>query len=141
MLRFIAIAAILSLPAAAIAQETPAPSKQAESGKPPQRVRSVTLTGNEACPKPASNDEIVVCSKIQEPYRIPKGLRESKPDAAQQSWVNRAATLDDVGRVAGGLPDTCSAIGSGGQTGCTMQMLRQYSAEKAEQNRQDSAVP
>jgi hypothetical protein len=141
MFRFIAIAALLSLPVAAIAQDDPVPDKQAESGKPPQRVRSVTLTGNQACPKPASDDEIVVCSKLNEPYRIPKGLRESKPDAAQQSWVNRAETLDQVGRVAGGLPDTCSPIGSGGQTGCTMQMLQQWQAEKAEQNRQQSAVP
>ena len=141
MLRFIAIAALLSLPAAAIAQETPAPSKQAESGKPPQRVRSVTLTGNQACPKPASDDEIVVCSKLAEPYRIPKELRESRPDAANQSWVNRAATLDEVGRVAGGLPDTCSPVGSGGQTGCMQKMLSDYAAEKAQKKREESAVP
>lgn len=141
MLRFIAIAALLSLPAAAIAQEKSAPDKQAETGRPPQRVRSVTLTGNQTCPKPSSDDEIVVCSKIAEPYRIPKELRESKPDAANQSWVNRTATLDEIGRVAGGLPDTCSPVGSGGQTGCTAQMLRQWTAEKVEQNRQQSAIP
>ena len=146
MLRTIALAALMSLPAVAIAQTAPAASqsteaKQAESGKPPARIRNVQLTANEPCPT-AVGDEVVVCTTITEPYRIPKPLRNPpKTDAASQSWVNRTATLDDVGRRAGGLPDTCSPVGSGGQTGCTAQMLQQYAAEKAEKKREDSAVP
>ena len=141
MLRIIAIAALLSLPAVASAQTAPATDKQAESGKPPARIRNVTINPNEACPA-STSDEIVVCSTLVEPYRIPKALRTPpKKDAASQSWVNRAATMDEVGRRAGGLPDTCSPVGSGGQTGCTAQMIQQYAAEKAEKKRQDTAVP
>ena len=147
MLRIIALAALMSLPAVAIAQTAPVdtqstPSaKQAESGKPPARIRNVQLSANEKCP-PAVDDEVVVCSTITDPYRIPKALRNPrKKDAASQSWVNRAATMDEVGRRAGGLPDTCSPVGSGGQTGCTAQMLQQYAAEKAEKKRADSAIP
>jgi hypothetical protein len=147
MLRIIALAALMSLPAVAMAQTAPADSqtaselKQAETGKPPARIRNVQLTASEKCP-PAVGDEVVVCSTITDPYRIPKALRNPpKHDAASQSWVNRAAVLDDVGRRAGGLPDTCSPVGSGGQTGCTAAMLQQYAAEKAEKKREDSAVP
>ena len=141
MLRIIAIAALLSLPAVASAQTAPDTDKQAESGKPPARIRNVTINPNEACPA-STNDEIVVCSTLVEPYRIPKALRNPpKVDAASQSWVNRAATMDEVGRRAGGLPDTCSPVGSGGQTGCTAQMIQQYAAEKADKKRQDAVVP
>ena len=141
MLRILAIAALLSLPAVASAQTAPATDKQAESGKPPERIRNVTINPNEACPA-STSDEIVVCSTLVEPYRIPKALRNPpKKDAASQSWVNRAATMDEVGRRAGGLPDTCSPVGSGGQTGCTAMMLQQYAAEKAEKKREGTAVP
>ena len=141
MLRIIAIAALLSLPAVASAQTAPATDKQAESGKAPARIRNVTINPNEACPA-STSDEIVVCSTLVEPYRIPKALRNPpKKDAASQSWVNRAATMDEVGRRAGGLPDTCSPVGSGGQTGCTAMMLQQYAAEKAEKKREGTAVP
>ena len=135
MLRTIAAAALLLLPAMAVAQD-----KQAESGKPPERIRNVTLAGGEKCPTPVDG-EVIVCSTLEEPYRIPKGLRESKKSAATNSWVNRAATLDEVGREAGGLPDTCSPVGSGGQTGCALKMNQQFAAERAEKKRQESAVP
>lgn len=96
----------------------------------PQRIRSVQLTKGQTCPKASSPDEVVVCSTLEEPYRIPSPLRESAPSAANQSWVNRAATIDDVGRVAGGLPDTCSAVGTGGQSGCFQQQAKQFAADK-----------
>lgn len=104
------------------------------AGEPPQRIRSVALADGRACPKPAP-DEVVVCHPIEAPYRIPKSLRRSEIAARTQSWVNRAATLDEIGRVAGGLPDTCSVVGTGGQTGCTAIMLRQWAAERREMRR------
>jgi len=137
MFRTLAIATLFLLPAAASAQ---AQDQQAESGKPPQRIRNVTLTGSETCPKPVDG-EVVVCSTLEEPYRIPKGLRESKKTPANNSWVNRAATMDEIGREAGGLPDTCSPVGSGGQTGCALRLNQQYAAERAEKKRQESAIP
>jgi len=134
----------LAAPAVAVAQSAPTVAQQqAESGKPPQRIRSVTITGNQACPK--SNDpdaEIVVCARQGEPYRIPKELRDDKPIAAQnQSWVNRTAVADAAGRRAGGLPDTCSPVGSGGQTGCGKLRAEQFAAERAEARRQAEIIP
>lgn len=83
----------------------------------------------------------MVCGTQEEPYRIPKSLRETKPDAVQQSWANRAETIDDVSREAAGLPNTCSPVGSGGQTGCVSKLLRNYAAEKREQKRQAESIP
>ena len=107
-------------------------ARQAQSGQPPKRIRSITLTGTERCPAPTNPDEeIVVCARQGEPYRIPKELRDTDPIPAQnQSWVNRAATMDEVGRRAGGLPDTCSPVGTGGQSGCAKVRAEQYAAEK-----------
>lgn len=147
MLRTIAVAALLAtVPVAGFAQTdapTSAAQRQAESGKPPLRIRSVTLTGNEKCPQSANpDDEIVVCARAGEPYRIPKELRNDKPIPAQdQSWVNRTAVADEVGRRAAGLPDTCSPTGSGGQTGCSILRAQQYAAEKAEARRVQSSIP
>jgi hypothetical protein len=146
MLRTLAIALTLAaVPAAGFAQtaEKSNAAQQAESGKPPLRIRSITLTGNQACPKSADPDaEIVVCARQGEPYRIPKELRDDKPIPAQnQSWVNRTAVADDVSRRAAGLPDTCSPTGSGGQTGCSMLRAQEYTAEKAEAKREAAAIP
>ncbi len=130
----IAALALLSAPAAAIAQD-----KQAETGQPPQRVRSVTLaSAKEKCP-PSTDTDIVVCNVVDDPYRIPKTLRDSGPIPDQrQSWVNRVAADEQTSRVAGGLPDTCSAVGSGGASGCSMAAARAWAAEqRAKRNGQD----
>ena len=140
MVRAALIAALLLTPGAAFAQQTvqrqtaaqdqQAPDQQAQSGQPPKRVRNVTLTGDQKCPE-STAEEVVVCGRLDEPYRIPKALRDNRPIPAQnQSWVNRAATMDQVGRVAGGIPDTCSPVGSGGQSGCSMMWNQQYQAER-----------
>lgn len=120
MFRIAFVAAVIVVPSLAVAQ----------TDKLPRRIRSVQLTKGQTCPKASSSDEVVVCSTLEEPYRIPSPLRESAPSVANQSWVNRAAAIDDVSRVAGGLPDTCSAVGTGGQSGCFQQQARQFAAEK-----------
>ena len=138
MFRQILIAALLAAPLPAMAQDA-----QAETGQPPKRVRSVTVSGEEACPK-STADEVVVCSRINpdEQYRIPKEMRNlQEVPAERSSWVNKARTIDDVSRVAGGLPDTCSPVGLGGQTGCDLQMNRAYAAEKRAAERNDALVP
>ncbi len=125
MLRLALAAALLALPTLASAQD-----QQAQTGQPPQRVRSLTLKPGEKCP-PSTSTDVVVCGTLSEPYRIPKSLRDDKPIPAQNSsWVARTETADEIGRVAGGLPDTCSPVGSGGHTGCTQQMINRYYADK-----------
>ncbi len=137
MLRLTVLAALVAFPAIpASAQD-----QQAATGQPPQRIRSVTLSGGQKCPK-SQGDEIVVCSTLDQPYRIPKQLRNEGPIPAQnQSWVNRTATMDQVGRVAGGLPDTCSAVGTGGQSGCSLQRNNDYAADRRAQAREQSTIP
>ncbi|MFC3581493.1 hypothetical protein [Sphingomonas hylomeconis] len=142
MIRLSLAIALLAAPGAGLAQQqTSNAAQQAESGKAVQRIRNVQLQRGEKCPTATTDDEVVVCGTVEEPYRIPKALRESKPDAVQQSWVNRAATMDEVGREAAGLPDTCSPVGSGGQTGCTQKLLRNYAAEKREKKRIADSTP
>ena len=134
MLRPVIIAALLALPTAALAQ--------AGDGQPPQRVRSVTLAKGQKCPTATSPNEVVVCQTLEEPYRIPRSLRNDGPiPAAGQSWANRAATVDETSRVAGGLPDTCSPIGTGGQSGCSLQRNQQWAAERRAQARANESVP
>ena len=106
----------------------------AQAETPPDRIRSVLLKTGEACPKAVGN-EVVVCRTEEDPYRIPKALRRAEIAVVNQSWVNRAAVIDDVSRTAAGLPNTCSPIGTGGQTGCTTHMLRNWGAERREQRR------
>ena len=97
--------------------------------EPPRRIHSIMLAHGQTCPV-AAPGEVVVCRPMEDPYRIPTALRRSRIAERTTSWVNRAADMDEVGRIAGGLPNTCSVIGTGGQTGCTQAMLRQWAGER-----------
>ncbi|WP_374598214.1 hypothetical protein [Sphingosinicella sp.] len=114
------------------------PSAHAEA---PNRITNITVYGNEPCPK-GDGDEIVVCAREPEgeQYRIPKRLRETKKnDPPSQSWTARVRTLDEASRPT--MPNSCSAVGSGGQTGCTMEMLRQWFAERQAAKARAADVP
>ncbi len=138
-MRLSLFAALALVPAAALAQ-APAADQPTGSGQPPQRIRNIAIQRGETCPK-STSDEVVVCSTIVEPYRIPQSLRRTEPSAANQSWVNRTATADAVGRTAAGLPDTCSPVGTGGQSGCALALNRAYAADKRAAKRDAESVP
>ena len=139
MFRSLLIAGLIALPGIAPAQT--GAGVQAETGGAPQRIRSVTLKAGEKCPASTDSD-IVVCSTLDQPYRIPKQFRDDTPVAAKnQSWVNRTATMDQVGRVAGGLPDTCSPVGTGGQSGCALATNQAWAAERRAQQGAATRVP
>ncbi|WP_293781355.1 hypothetical protein [Sphingosinicella sp.] len=107
----------------------------------PNRITNITVYGDEPCPK-GDGDEIVVCAREPEgeQYRIPKRLRETKKnDPPSQSWTARVRTLDEASRPM--MPNSCSAVGSGGQTGCTMEMLRQWFAERQAAKARAADVP
>lgn len=164
MLRTLAALSLFAMPAVAVAQAVPdadtnvrtlaeaqaslppgdaaPPETLAASNTPPQKVRSVVLVGDQKCPK-SQDGEIIVCSHVDqgEQYRIPDQFRKLPNPAANNSWVNRAAVIDQVSREAGGLPNTCSVVGDGGQTGCMMQQFRQYQAEKRANQREQSSIP
>ncbi len=138
------LAALLAAPAPLVAQQTPEQVAAAEGRQdsPPQRIRNVTVYGDEPCPK-AEEGEVVVCTKkdADEQFRIPEDLRETEFTPAKNSWVNKAQVIDDVSRKAGGLPDTCSPVGTGGQTGCFMEAARKAAAERREREREQNSIP
>ena len=49
--------------------------------------------------------------------------------------------IDQVSREAGGLPNTCSVNGAGGQTGCSWQALQQWQAEMRAKKRAAESIP
>ncbi len=107
----------------------------------PHRQVEVTVYGSDPCPQ-ANGDEIVVCAQEPESerYRIPKRLREPKrTDVASQSWTARVRTLEEASRPS--MPNSCSAVGSGGQTGCTAMMLRQWFLERRAAAVEAAAIP
>jgi hypothetical protein len=105
-----------------------------------ERVVSLLVFGNDPCPR-STDQEIVVCARLpeNERYRIPKSLRGKKKAApAQESWANTARQLEYVSRV--GTPNSCSPVGSGGQTGCYQQFLR-AAREERRQAKADAVIP
>lgn len=115
--------------AALIAAPAPAQEAAAQDG-PPKRVRSILLYGDEKCPPAQSPDEVVVCANAGDsPYRIPKRFRNQPNEgAAAQAWTNRVETVEEFNRA--GLPNSCSPVGTGGQTGCTRAAIRQWYQER-----------
>lgn len=91
------------------------------------KVRMVIVYGEDAAPAP-QGDEIVVVARMPESerFRIPEGLRYSE-NPANDAWINRVERLEFVG-ASGTL--SCSAVGPGGSTGCTQEMIRNAYADK-----------
>ena len=96
-------------------------------------VRRITVYGRDPCPR-SSDEEVVVCARRPESerYRIPQALRE-RPEDAEQSWADRAESLEMVGRTG---PQSCSTVGPGGFTGCWEEMVRQARRERQQARRQ-----
>ncbi len=94
-------------------------------------VITLLVYGEDDCPK-ASGDEIVVCARRPEAerYRIPPKLREKADDYSgdRGSWTTHVSALDDASRTT--RPNSCSAVGTFGQTGCLAAALHQWYLEK-----------
>ena len=102
---------------------SPAAAQDAPNG---ERVNQVIVYGDQPCPEPRDDNEIVVCVRQEDPYRVPQDLRQS--DAPQnESWANRVAANADVGATGVG---SCSTVGQEGQTGCQLDRIEQAYAEK-----------
>jgi hypothetical protein len=104
---------------------------------PPSRITSLIVYGNDPCPG-GKDGEIVVCARQPESerYRIPKELRaKRKQNHPAESWTARTRTMDEVSQKA--LPDSCSAVGSAGQSGCFRKFQQETrdarNAQKAEE--------
>jgi len=133
--------AALAVPLAAHAK---APVAQPITGIPDgSKTISIIVYGSDACP-PGKGDEIVVCAREPESerYRIPKRFREKAQDTApNNSWTNKVRSTEDASRTAAGLPDTCSSVGTGGQSGCYSHFLTQMNQEKLQQKQQQADNP
>ena len=129
------LAGIALATGAAIAADPP------EGAPPPERLSALTVYGDDPCPR-SSGDEIVVCARQPESerYRVPKPLRKTrKRDAASVAWGSRVQTLEYVSRF--GRPNSCSPVGTFGQSGCTQQFLTQWRAERDQEKEDASDVP
>lgn len=126
-LRTLAIAAA-GVVFASLASVSAATAQPGEA-KSPDRISSVIVFGNDPCP-PAAHDQIVVCGRESESerFRIPKSLRAVKYSPPAQNWTSRVHTLDDVPRA--GRPNSCSVVGTGGQTGCYADALERWFADR-----------
>jgi len=109
-----------ALLAISLAASVPAAAQEEAAG----RQAELTVYGADACPQ-STDEEIVVCHRRpeEERYRIPAPLRRSSRNS-EQSWGSRVETLDEVSRSS--RPNSCSPVGSFGQTGCTQQMVREW---------------
>jgi hypothetical protein len=97
---------------------------------PPSRVIDLTVYGEDACPTPQSEEEIVVCARRPESerYRIPRRFRDRSDHPLAVAWGARAMELEDAQRDT--RPNGCSNVGSCGATGCTQAMIRQWWLER-----------
>lgn len=106
---------------AASALATPAMAQDADT-----KINQVFITEDEECPA-STETTIVVCGRLEDPYRIPKELRQSESRAAEpfEERVRTYEMMTDSGI------QSCSPTGAGGFTGCTQQMIREAYGEKA----------
>lgn len=116
--------------AAAVLLTAPVLLTAAPVAATPERSTSLVVYGNDPCPK-AQGDEIVVCARRpeNERYRIPKVFRNKpRTDPASTAWAARWAGVEDAMRYT--RPNSCSVVGTYGQTGCTQAMIRQWWLER-----------
>ncbi|HEU0098541.1 MAG TPA: hypothetical protein VFQ67_07175 [Allosphingosinicella sp.] len=106
----------------------------AVAAEPAQTTRSLVIYGDEPCPE-STDEEIVVCARRPETerYRIPKELRGRGDRPSETSWAARNEALDEAQRTT--RPNSCSTVGTWGQTGCWQQMIRQWFAERRSRSR------
>lgn len=125
MPRFLSLFSLALLGAPLIGFAAPAAATEPS----PQKIFNLVVYGDDPCPQ-GEGDEIVVCARKPESerYRIPKKLREKPEVSGGPGWGSQVAGMEAAGRVL--LPNSCSAVGSNGFTGCNAAMLRQWFAEK-----------
>ena len=128
---FLIAASAMSAVQAKPPKEQPAP--------PPEQVASIIVYGSDPCPKGADGEIVVSAHEPEsERYRLPKRFRgKSRPPA--QSWTNRVATLDEVSRP--GFVNSCSAVGSGGATGCQRKFLSDMRAQRQADKAEAADIP
>jgi len=112
---------------------SPAQAEEATPGADEAERWSILVTyGEDDCPD-SIDGEIVVCARHpeEERYRIPKAVRDKEKEEEANyamSWTAQFQNHEDVARL--GRPNSCSAVGTNGFTGCQAAVLRQWFAER-----------
>lgn len=135
MARSIALTAL-----ALVGLAAPAMAQQGEPEPVPERMSTLVVFGNDPCPR-STGEEIVVCARMpeNERYRLPKEFRGRKAEPPQQAWASKVRELEYVSRI--GTPNSCSPVGTAGQTGCYQQFLRAARAEREQAKADAAGVP
>jgi hypothetical protein len=122
--------ALLSLAALGLALGAPPAAAQdnpAAQGPAEPKVNQLIVYGDDKCPE-STGDEITVCARLDESerYRIPPSLRQLE-GPQNVAWSNRVESFEAVTNFG---PLSCSAVGAGGELGCTAKMIEAAYAEK-----------
>ena len=116
--------AFLLAAATAMAGLAAAPAAAQDEGN--ERIMMVQIPQGGDCPDSPDGDTIVVCEEIEDPYRIPSQLRQSR-DPENQSWAERSRDFNEVGKFG---PGSCSNIGGGSELGCSIEEIEDAGAER-----------
>lgn len=93
-----------------------------------ERVNQIIVYGDDPCPASADGT-ITVCARKEEAerFRIPRPFRDNPNAPANQAWSEKVRAYETVG--ASGV-NSCSAVGSGGASGCLTRLIDRAYAEK-----------
>lgn len=116
---------ILAAGLAAASGATPAAAQEVGGDK----VNTLIIYGDDECPE-SSSDQITVCARLDESerFRIPERLRQSE-SPENTAWAQKVRSFETVGNFG---PLSCSAVGAGGELGCTAAMIEAAYAERAQ---------
>ena len=93
-----------------------------------EKVNQLIVFGSDPCP-PSTSNEITVCARKDEGerFRIPEPLRDDPNKISNQAWTERVKAYETVGAFG---TNSCSPVGSGGDTGCLAKLINNAYAEK-----------
>ncbi len=96
----------------------------------PEKASTLVVYGEDPCPAPSDPEEIVVCARRPETerYRIPEEFRENKEERGSVAWGARVEEMEEATRFT--RPNSCSPVGSWGQTGCFDSLIRNWRADR-----------
>lgn len=131
---FLSAAFLIALPLLA----APALAKDPDM---PERQSTLVVYGNDPCPRASSDSEAVVCARRPEGdrYRIPRRFRDRPERPSEVSWASRVESLDEASAQA--RPNSCSVVGSYGQTGCQQQFISQWYAARRAARAANAGIP
>jgi hypothetical protein len=127
----LSLGAALALIAGSVAVAPPAVAQSRNS--------EILVYGTDPCPR-STDGEIFVCTHRPESerFRIPPKLRSSGPPQSRNSWVNQSRVFARQGLTG---PQSCSAVGPGGYTGCALQEIHDAASARAADISGDTAPP